>query len=103
MGEEDPLDVVHTFQKVKVLSKKFNFDKTLQFFSGNQSSQQLKSASPQHFHEFFTQILFLTILLVKSKFFNRSKVQNRSIFTSFHPKQFDNFSREIKVEFLDKK
>ena len=30
-------------------------------------------------------------------------VQKSSIFTSFHPKQFDNFSREIKVEFWDKK
>ena len=47
-----PLDVVHTFPKVKALSKKFNFDKTLQFFSGNQSCQPLKSANPQHFHEF---------------------------------------------------
>ena len=38
-----------------------------QFFSWNQSCQQLKSPKPQHFHEFFTQIFF------------------------------DNFSREIKV------
>ena len=45
----------------------FNFDKTLQFFSGNQSCQQLKNANPQHFHEFFIPIFF------------------------------DNFSREIKV------
>ena len=44
-----------------------NFDKTLQFFSGNQSYQQLKCANPQYFHEFFTPIFF------------------------------DNFSREIKV------
>ena len=43
-----------------------------QFFSWNQSCQQLKSPKPQHFHEFFTQ-------------------KNRQ------------FSREIKVEFLDKK
>ena len=57
----------HTIRKVKFLSKKFNFDKTptfsrvfrpkffWQFFSWNQSCQQLKSPKPQHFHEFFTQ------------------------------------------------
>ena len=43
-----------------------------QFFSWNQSCQQLKSPKPQQFHEFFTP-------------------KNRQ------------FSREIKVEFLDKK
>ena len=58
---------IHTVRKVKFLSKKKNFDKTLQFFSANQSCQQLKSANPQHFHEFFAQNFF------------------------------DNFSREIKV------
>mgnify|MGYP007015716193 CR=1 FL=1 len=56
-----------TIRKVKFLSKKFNFDKTLKFFLGNQSCQQLKSPKPQHFHEIFTQNIF------------------------------DNFSREIKV------
>ena len=50
----------------KVRSKQFNFDKTLQFFSGNLSCQHLKSANLQHFHEFFTQIFF-DIFLVKSK------------------------------------
>ena len=74
----------HTIRKVKFLSKKFSFEKTLEFFSGNQrfsttkkcksptfsrvfhpkyfwqffswnqSCQQLKSPKPQHFHEFFT-------------------------------------------------
>ena len=44
------------FQKSNFWSKKFNFDKTLQFFSGNQRRQQLKCANPQHFYEFFTQI-----------------------------------------------
>ena len=65
------------FEKSK--SKKFKFGKFpafwrvshsiffWQFFSWNQSCQQLKSANPQHFHEFFTQNVF------------------------------DNFSREIKV------
>ena len=59
--------------------QKFHLDKTLtfsqvfhpnffwQFFSWNQSCQQLKSPKPQHFHKFFT------------------------------PKKIDNFSREIKV------
>ena len=39
----------------------------------------------------FSPKFFLTIFLVKSKL------------STFHPKQFDTFSREIKVEFLDKK
>ena len=45
----------------------------VQKFSGNQSCQPLKSANLQHFHDFSTQNFF------------------------------DNFSWEIKVEFLDKK
>ena len=49
-----------------------NFFFFWQFFSWNQSCQQLKSPKPQHFHEFFT------------------------------PKNLQ-FSREIKVEFLDTK
>ena len=44
-----------------------------QFFSWNQSCQELKSPKPQHFHEFFTH------------------------------KKNPQFSREIKVDFLDKK
>ena len=75
----------HNYSKSQFFVQKFNFDKTLQhfyefftqiffwqFFSWNQSCQQLKSPKPQHFHE-------------------------------FSPKTIDNFSREIKVEFLDKK
>ena len=46
---------------------KIQFCQNFTFFSGNQSCQQLKSANPQQFHEFFTQ------------------------------KFFDNFSREIKI------
>ena len=42
------------YSKSQIFVQKFNFDKTLQFFSGNQSCQQLKCANPQHFHEFFT-------------------------------------------------
>ena len=72
------------YSKSQTFVQKFNFDKSptfsrvfhpnffWQFFSWNQSCQQLKSSKLQHFHEFFTQ-------------------KNRQ------------FSREIKVEFLDKK
>ena len=101
MGEEDPLDVVHTIPKVRVLSKKFNFEKPLQFISGNQSCQPLKSANPQHFHEFFTQF-FLTIFLVKLKLSTAKKSKTITFSQVFHPK-YRQFSREIKVEFLDKK
>mgnify|MGYP006975451374 CR=1 FL=1 len=56
------------YSKIQIFVQKFNFDKTptflrvfhqnffWQFFSWNQSCQQLKSPKPQHFHEFFTQI-----------------------------------------------
>ena len=75
---------MHTILIVKFLSKNSILTKPQQFyefftqfffwqfFSWNQSCQQLKSPKPQHFHEFFTQ------------------------------KNWQ-FSREIKVEFLDKK
>ena len=69
---------------------KIQFWQNLTIFSGNRSCQQLKSVNSQHFHEFFAQIC-LTIFLVKSKL------------STFHPKQFDTFYREIKVESLDKK
>ena len=80
----------HTIRKVKFLSKNFNFDKTLQFFSANQSCQQLNSANPKHFHEFSPKI-FLTIFFVNSKLSTAKKVQNRSVFTSFHPKTIRQF------------
>ena len=56
------------YSKSQIFVQKFNFDKATtfsrvfhpknfwQFFSWNQSCQQLKSPKPQHFHEFFTQI-----------------------------------------------
>ena len=59
--------VVHTIRKVKFLSKNSILTKSptfsrvfhpkffWQFFSWNQSCQQLKSPKTQHFHEFFTQ------------------------------------------------
>ena len=55
------------YSKSQIFVQKFNFDKTQtfsrvfhpnffwQFFSWNQSCQQLKCPKPQHFHEFFTQ------------------------------------------------
>ena len=60
------------YSKSQIFVQKFNFDKTLQFFSGNPSCQQLKSANTQHFHEFSPKF-FLTIFLVKS---NLSTAQN---------------------------
>ena len=54
------------YSKSQIFVQKFNFDKTptfsrvfnanffWQFFSWNQSCQQLKCPIPQHFHEFFT-------------------------------------------------
>ena len=59
-------DIFHTIRKVKFLSKNLILTKPqyfhefftqiffLQFFSWNQSCQQIKSPKPQHFHEFFT-------------------------------------------------
>ena len=55
------------YSKSQIFVQKFNFDNPptfsrvfqpkffWQFFSWNQSCQQLKSPKPQHFHEFFTQ------------------------------------------------
>ena len=55
------------YSKSLIFVQKFNFDKNptisrifllnyfWQFFSWNQSCQELKSPKPQHFHEFFTQ------------------------------------------------
>ena len=55
---------------------------------------------PQHFHEFFTQN-FLTIFLVKSKLSTAKKSKTTTFSRVFYPKNRQ-FSREIKVEFLDK-
>ena len=68
------------YSKSQIFVQKFNFDKTptfsrvfhpnffWQFFSWNQSCQQLKSPKPQHFHEFFT---------LKIVFFGKSKLNFR--------------------------
>ena len=47
----------------------------------------------------------MIVFLVKSKL-STAKKSKTAVFSrvfSFHPKQFNNFSREIKVEFLDNK
>ena len=41
------------YSKSQIFVQKFNFDKALHFFSGNQKCQQLKCANPQHFHPIF--------------------------------------------------
>ena len=51
---------VHLFYHFAILTKPQHFHEFFtkylwQFFSWNQSCQQLKSPKPQHFHEFFTQ------------------------------------------------
>ena len=76
-------------------SKKFDLGKTLQL-------SREKSANLQHFHEFFTKIFFLTIFLVKSKMSTAKKSKTTTFSRVFHPKN-QQFSREIEVEFVDKK
>ena len=61
------LDLRYTLFEKTNFCPKIQFWQNFTIFSGNQGSQQLKSANPQHFHEFFTKNFF------------------------------DNFSREIKV------
>jgi len=45
----------------------------------------------------------LTIFLVKSKLSTAKKSKTATFSRVFHPKKNRQFSREIKVEFLDKK
>ena len=96
------MDETH-YSKSQIFVHKFNFDKTptfswvfhpnffWQFFSLNQSCQQLKSPKPQHFHEFFNQI-FLTIFLVKSKLSTANKSKTTTFSRGFHPKKSTIFS-----------
>ena len=74
----------HTIRKVKFLSKNSILTKT------------------QHFYEFFTHI-FWTIFLVKSKLSRAKKSETTTFPRVFHPQKNPQFSREIKVDFLDKK
>ena len=66
------------------------------------SNSSILTKKTYHFHEFFTQIFF-PIFLVKSKLSKAKKSQTTTFSRVFHPKKFRQFSREIKVEFLDKK
>ena len=50
----------------------------------------------------FSPVTFLTIILVKSKLSTAKKSKTTTFSRVFHPKKIDNFSREIKVEFLEK-
>ena len=78
------------YSKSQIFVQKFNFDKTptisrvfhpnffWQFFSWNQSCQQLKSPKPQHFHEFFTPKKKSTIFLENQSwiFGQKMKISN---------------------------
>ena len=88
----------HTIRKFKFLSKNSILTKLYNF----SREIKLKSPKPQHFREFFAHI-FLTIFLVKSKLSTAKKSKTAAFSQVFHPKQFDNFSREIKVEFFGQK
>ena len=72
------------YSKSQIFVQKFNFDQ------------------PQHFHEFFTQFFFLQFL-VKSKLSKTKKSKTKTFSRVFLPQKNRQFSREIKVEFLDKK
>ena len=73
------------YSKSQIFVQKFNFDKKPNIFT---------SFSPQ---------IFLTIFLVKSKLSTAKKSKTTTFSRVFHPKKNRQFSREIKVEFLDKK
>ena len=104
----------HTIQKVKFLSKKSILTKPQhfhefftqfffwQFFSWNQSCQQLKSPKPQHFHEFFTQIFFLAIFLVKSKLSTAKKSPKSQHFHEFFTQKINNFHGKSKFNLWTK-
>ena len=101
------------YSKSPIFVQKFNFDKAptisrvfhqnmfWQFFSWNQSCQQLKSPKPQHFHEFFIQIFFI-IFLVKSKLSTAKKPKTTTFSRVFHPKKIDNFLGKSKLNFWTK-
>ena len=74
---------IHTIRKVKFLSKNSNWQNPNIFIS-------------------FSPKIFLTIFLVKLKLSTAKKSKTKTFSRVFHPKNRQ-FSREIKVEFLDKK
>ena len=82
------------YSKSQIIAQKFNFDKTptfsrvlhpnfffRQFFSWNQSCQQLKSPKPQHFHEFFAQKNRQFYREVKVEFLDK-KWRFRTVYTT---------------------
>ena len=75
----------HTIRKSQIFVQKSNFDKTPTF--------------SRVFHPKF----FLTIFLVKSNLSTAKKSKTKTFSRVFHPPKKRQFSREIKVEFLDKK
>ena len=70
----------HTIRKVKILSKNSILTKL------------------QHFHEFFTQILFDNFL-VKSKLSTAKKSKTTTFSRVFHPRKIDNFLGKSKLNF----
>ena len=49
--------IISQYSKSQIFVQ-IQFWQNFTIFSGNQSCQQLKSANPQHFHDFFTQNFF---------------------------------------------
>ena len=96
----------HNIRKVNFLSKNSILTKNpnifTQFFSWNQSRQQLKSWKPQHFHEFSTQDFFDNFL-VKWKLSSAKKSKTTIFSRVFHPKKIDNFLVKSKLNFWTKK
>ena len=77
--------IIHTIWKVKFLSKNSIVTK------------------PQHFHEFFTQIFFWQFFSWNQSCQEQQKSPKPQHFHEFFTQKNRQFSREIKVEFLDKK
>ena len=101
----------HTIRKVKFLSKNSILTHFHEFFTQNyfdNFSREIKvvnSYKAQN-HNIFTSFLpkiILTIFLVKSKLSTAKESKTSTFSRVFHPKKNRQFSREIKVEFLDKK
>ena len=76
------------YSKSQIFVQKFKFD---------------KAPLPQHFHEFFTQIFFLTIFLVKSKLSTAKKSKTTSFHKFFTKNKIDNFLGKSKLNFWTKK
>ena len=76
--------LLYTIRKVKILSKNSIL------------------TNPNIFTSFLPKI-FLTIFLVKSKLSTAKKSKTTTFSRVFHPEKNRQFSREIKVEFLNKK